>query len=113
MPINRITNSVVQERTEGLWRRGRTVGHWKHALWRGKDEERPSIRALERATGYAETDRGKIVREYKSTYKTFLYNDGAGQGEAFSGHKIRRSRKFYGRRREIFSCSPAINKKAR
>lgn len=31
--------------------------------------EKPSIQALERATGYVETDNGKIVRGYKSTYK--------------------------------------------
>jgi len=32
-------------------------------------DEKPSIQALERATGYVETDNGKIVRAYKSTYK--------------------------------------------
>jgi transposase len=32
-------------------------------------DEKPSIQALERATGYVETDSGKIVRAYKSTYK--------------------------------------------
>ena len=32
-------------------------------------EEKPSIQALERKTGYVETDNGKIVRAYKSTYK--------------------------------------------
>lgn len=32
-------------------------------------DEKPSIQALERATGYVETDNGKIVRGYKSTYK--------------------------------------------
>lgn len=32
-------------------------------------DEKPSIQALERATGYIETDNGKIVRGYKSTYK--------------------------------------------
>jgi len=32
-------------------------------------EEKPSIQALERATGYVETDNGKIVRGFKSTYK--------------------------------------------
>jgi len=32
-------------------------------------DEKPSIQALERATGYVETDSGKIVRGYKSTYK--------------------------------------------
>lgn len=32
-------------------------------------DEKPSIQALERATGYVETDNGKIVRGWKSTYK--------------------------------------------
>jgi transposase len=32
-------------------------------------DEKPSIQALERATGYVETANGKIVRAYKSTYK--------------------------------------------
>ena len=32
-------------------------------------DEKPSIQALERATGYVETDNGKIVRGLKSTYK--------------------------------------------
>jgi transposase len=32
-------------------------------------EEKPSIQALERKTGYVETDNGRIVRAYKSTYK--------------------------------------------
>jgi transposase len=32
-------------------------------------DEKPSIQALERKTGYVETDNGKIVRGYKSTYK--------------------------------------------
>lgn len=32
-------------------------------------DEKPSIQALERKTGYVETDSGKIVRGYKSTYK--------------------------------------------
>ncbi len=32
-------------------------------------DEKPSIQALERKTGYVETDSGKIVRAYKSTYK--------------------------------------------
>jgi len=32
-------------------------------------DEKPSIQALERATGYVETDSGKIVRGCKSTYK--------------------------------------------
>ncbi len=32
-------------------------------------DEKPSIQALERATGYVETDSGKIVRGYRSTYK--------------------------------------------
>lgn len=32
-------------------------------------DEKPSIQALERATGYVETDSGKIVRGLKSTYK--------------------------------------------
>ena len=32
-------------------------------------DEKPSIQALERRTGYAETDSGKIVRGFKSTYK--------------------------------------------
>jgi len=32
-------------------------------------DEKPSIQALERTTGYIETDNGKIVRGYKSTYK--------------------------------------------
>ena len=31
-------------------------------------DEKPSIQALERATGYIATDSGKIVREYRSTY---------------------------------------------
>jgi transposase len=32
-------------------------------------DEKPSIQALERKTGYVETDNGQIVRAYKSTYK--------------------------------------------
>jgi len=32
-------------------------------------DEKPSIQALERATGYVETDNGKIVRGLKSTYQ--------------------------------------------
>jgi transposase len=32
-------------------------------------DEKPSIQALERKTGYVETDQGKIVRPYQSTYK--------------------------------------------
>ncbi len=32
-------------------------------------DEKPSIQALERKTGYVVTDNGKIVRAYKSTYK--------------------------------------------
>ena len=32
-------------------------------------DEEPSIQALERATGYVESDNGKIVRGFKSTYK--------------------------------------------
>jgi transposase len=32
-------------------------------------DEKPSIQALERKTGYIKTDSGKIVRAYKSTYK--------------------------------------------
>jgi transposase len=32
-------------------------------------DEKPSIQALERATGYVETDNGKIVQGLKSTYK--------------------------------------------
>lgn len=32
-------------------------------------DEKPSIQAIERATGYVETDNGKIVRGFKSTYK--------------------------------------------
>lgn len=32
-------------------------------------DEKPSIQALERKTGYVETDNGKVVRGYKSTYK--------------------------------------------
>lgn len=32
-------------------------------------DEKPSIQALERATGYVETTNGKIVRGFKSTYK--------------------------------------------
>lgn len=32
-------------------------------------DEKPSIQALERATGYVETDNGKIVRGCRSTYK--------------------------------------------
>jgi len=32
-------------------------------------DEKPSIQALERAAGYVETDNGKIVRGFKSTYK--------------------------------------------
>lgn len=32
-------------------------------------DEKPSIQALERATGYVETNNGKIVRSFKSTYK--------------------------------------------
>jgi len=32
-------------------------------------DEKPSIQALERTTGYVDTDNGKIVRGFKSTYK--------------------------------------------
>lgn len=32
-------------------------------------DEKPSIQALERSTGYVETDSGQIVRGFKSTYK--------------------------------------------
>jgi transposase len=32
-------------------------------------DEKPSIQALERRTGYVQTESGKIVRGYKSTYK--------------------------------------------
>ena len=32
-------------------------------------DEKPSIQAIERATGYVETDRGAVVRALKSTYK--------------------------------------------
>jgi transposase len=32
-------------------------------------DEKPSIQALERASGYVETDNGKIVRGFQSTYK--------------------------------------------
>ena len=32
-------------------------------------DEKPSIQALERKTGYVETTQGKIVRAYRSTYK--------------------------------------------
>jgi transposase len=32
-------------------------------------DEKPSIQALERTTGYVQTDNGKIVRGFKSTYK--------------------------------------------
>ena len=32
-------------------------------------DEKPSIQAIERATGYVETDSGKVVRAMKSTYK--------------------------------------------
>jgi transposase len=32
-------------------------------------DEKPSIQALERAVGYVETDSGKIVRGFKSTYR--------------------------------------------
>lgn len=32
-------------------------------------DEKPSIQALERATGYVQTSNGKIVRGFKSTYK--------------------------------------------
>ena len=32
-------------------------------------DEKPSIQALERKSGYVETDQGKVVRAYRSTYK--------------------------------------------
>ena len=32
-------------------------------------DEKPSIQAIERASGYVETDSGKVVRGLKSTYK--------------------------------------------
>ena len=32
-------------------------------------DEKPSMQALERSTGYVETDSGKIVRGFKSTYR--------------------------------------------
>src|SRR3990172_9324729 len=32
-------------------------------------DEKPNIQAFERSTGYVETDNGKIVRGFKSTYK--------------------------------------------
>ena len=34
-----------------------------------RSDEKPSIQVLERTTGYVETDNGKIVRGFKSTYK--------------------------------------------
>jgi transposase len=37
-------------------------------------DEKPSIQALERATGYVETDEGKIVRGFKSTSKRLSSN---------------------------------------
>lgn len=38
-------------------------------------DEKPSIQALERKTGYVETDNGKIVRGLKSTYKVASINN--------------------------------------
>jgi len=32
-------------------------------------DEKPSIQALERSSGYVETDKGAVVRALKSTYK--------------------------------------------
>ncbi len=32
-------------------------------------DEKPSIQAIERSSGYVETDSGKVVRALKSTYK--------------------------------------------
>jgi hypothetical protein len=32
-------------------------------------DEKPTIQAIERASGYVETDSGKVVRGLKSTYK--------------------------------------------
>jgi len=32
-------------------------------------EEKPSLQAIERASGYVETDRGQVVRALKSTYQ--------------------------------------------
>ena len=32
-------------------------------------DEKPSIQAIERASGYVETDSGKVLRALKSTYK--------------------------------------------
>ena len=37
--------------------------------FRYPQDEKPSIQALERKTGYVETDNGKIVRGLKNTYK--------------------------------------------
>lgn len=34
-------------------------------------DEKPSIQALERATGYVETDNGKVVRGFNRTYKRY------------------------------------------
>jgi hypothetical protein len=42
--------------------------HWKR-LWLFCVDEKPSIQALERKTGYIKTDSGKVIRAYKSTYK--------------------------------------------
>jgi hypothetical protein len=47
--------------------------HCQHSLdptpWSSAWMKKPSIQGLERATGCAETDNGKIVRGFKSTHK--------------------------------------------
>jgi transposase len=42
-------------------------------------DEKPSIQALERKTGYVETDNGKIVRGFKSTYKRHVHTQMTGK----------------------------------
>ena len=60
-------------------------------------DEKPSIQAIERASGYVETDSGKVVRGLKSTYKRHgtlnlfaALQVGTGQGKAkFTEYKKR------------------------
>ena len=59
-------------------------------------DEKPGIQAIERATGYVETDSGAIVRALKSTYKRHgtlnLFDALGGSGQATCEGKLRNPR---------------------
>jgi len=64
---------VVCQHGQGICHEG---GRYRGAVFESPEnalvisvDEKPSIQALERATGYVETDNSKIVRGFKSTYK--------------------------------------------